>query len=172
MTCMSTCASAPCVACRQHSTRRRSLPYFTVCSAVVERSGLLCSANLAHAACSAQQCAAPRSARAWCQVLTLDALCACRLGNFFPQRLHARDAIPGKFYSNPGQADVNTLCGAVPSGPSFSESYKDSRAEYSQSEPAIDYAAGALCAFGAYAAQASSALSECGSIRTPFTGRS
>lgn len=96
---------------------------------------------------------------------------ACRLGNFFPTHLHARDAIPGKFYSNPGKADENTLCGAVVSGPAQSESYTDTRSDYSQSEPAIDYAAGALCAFGAYAMQPSSALNGCGDVRTPFTGR-
>jgi Glycosyl hydrolase family 9 len=92
-----------------------------------------------------------------------------RLGNFFPRHIHSRDATEYPFYTE--APDKNTLCGAIVSGPAVSEAYTDTRSDYTQSEAAIDYTGGVLCAFGAYAAQASGSFDACGDVRSAFTGR-
>ena len=92
------------------------------------------------------------------------------MGAYFPEHVHSRDATQYPFSTS--KPDVNTLCGAVVSGPDATDNYSDVRLNFDESEPAIDYAAGVVCAFGAYAAQPSGAYDHCVDVRGPFTGRS
>jgi Glycosyl hydrolase family 9 len=93
---------------------------------------------------------------------------ACRLGDFYPNHIHSRDATGYPFYTD--KPDVNTICGALVSGPAFSGAFTDTRSDYTQVEPAIDYAAGALCAFGAFASQPAGTFDSC-TARSVFAGR-
>lgn len=91
------------------------------------------------------------------------------MGSHYPKHVHSRDASLYPFSTL--DADKNTLCGAVVSGPDALDGYTDVRLNYDESEPALDYAAGVVCAFGAFAAQPSGAFEHCKDVRGPFTGR-
>jgi hypothetical protein len=99
---------------------------------------------------------------------------ACRLGKSYPTHVHNRDVALGNFDIN-SKPDVNTLCGAVVSGPwtqppGSTDRYVDDRDVWTETEAGVDYAGSTLCAFGGYASLPDTALSGC-SARSPFDGR-
>jgi hypothetical protein len=98
----------------------------------------------------------------------------CSLGNSFPTKVHSREVSDGQLKNDNGP-DKFTLCGGVVSGPwteagGYTDYYGNRRTEWRESEAAVDYSAGLICAFGAYASLPDSALAGCGA-RGPLDGR-
>lgn len=107
------------------------------------------------------------------------------MGNYYPKHLHSRDAAyPGFMTENP---DPNMLCGAVVSGPyaptalngpdavdgpvpEGTDEFMDNRRDWRETEPAVDYTGGLICAMMGYAVQPEGAYDGC-TARGPFTGR-
>lgn len=85
--------------------------------------------------------------------------------------------MPNWFDADAPNAEV--ACGAVLSGPYIAapsngtDVHTDTRDNFRENEPAIDYSASLFCAMAAYAALPDSALDDCGSIvsRDAFAGR-
>jgi N-acetylglucosamine-6-phosphate deacetylase len=104
-----------------------------------------------------------------------------RLGANYPTRLHSRDAAINSWGSATA-ADVNTICGAIVSGPWVDPAakgtkpeeydlYNNNRDEFQETEAALDYSASVLCAFAGYAAMPAKAFDHCLGVRGPLAGR-
>jgi Glycosyl hydrolase family 9 len=100
---------------------------------------------------------------------------ACRLGKSFPTHVHDRDAASPNWGT--ASADGSTICGAVVSGAwalpanTPTDLFTDNRDKYEEAEPAVDYSASVLCAFGGYADVPDGGFDHCTGVRTPQTGR-
>ena len=97
----------------------------------------------------------------------------CRLGEHYPTRTHTRDGAMEAFVNN--DPDVNTLCGALVSGPydtsQATDAFPDNRKVFEAAEAALDFSGSAICAFGAYAAMPAGAFDKCSGVQSPLTGR-
>lgn len=105
----------------------------------------------------------------------------CRIGRYYPTKLHSRDSANPYFYT-PSEEDTNTLCGGVVSGPYENPSamdgpvrngtdfYANDRSLWQASEAAVDYGTSVICGLLAYATMPDSMFQGC-TARSPFTGR-
>ena len=106
---------------------------------------------------------------------------ACRMGRYFPTKLHSRDTAHPNF-RNASMEDTGTLCGAIVSGPfdntagiggpvrNGTDEYTNDRRVWRSSEAAIDYTSSLICGLMAYATMPDSLFEGC-DARSPFTGR-
>lgn len=133
--------------------------------------GMRCSCTL-WLACAAGFCKCSAHTLLPPQQLANGCAHVCRLGKHYPTQIHSRDASSYPFDNGlNSEPDQNTICGALVSGPDRDEGFADVRKNYNQTEPAIDFASGVLCAFGAYADQPDGAFDDCDVDRTPLTGQ-
>lgn len=105
----------------------------------------------------------------------------CRLGASYPTRLHSRDAAASA-WGTATQSDVNTICGAIVSGPWVDpdappagadeyDLFANNRDQFQETEAAVDYSASVICAFGGLAAMPPGAFEHCAGVRSPLDGR-